>query len=154
MPRIIPLKSKEVKQIKEMIKQQWGFTKKLDYLFFLSKKDKLYIASRDILDADLSKTRINSIGVYFGEYRQDRKELRLTIEGSQMIGPSAKKNILELDDQEVIQWMKGKDIERDFNMQGFVIIKHNTDYLGCGKIKEEKKVLLNYVPKVRRVRLD
>ncbi|MBI4140217.1 hypothetical protein HY485_00100, partial [Candidatus Woesearchaeota archaeon] len=96
---------------------------------------------------DFSKLRINSIGLYFAEFRNN--ELRLSIEGSQIIGPKATKNVVELNNDELKQWLRGEDLEKECDENGFVIIKHGNDYLGCGKIKEGK--VLNFVPKARRL---
>ncbi|MDP6265579.1 MAG: hypothetical protein QGI00_05705, partial [Candidatus Marinimicrobia bacterium] len=89
------------------------------------------------------------IGMYFCETRNDK--IRLSIEGSQIVGPKAMKNIVEINSLQVKQWMKGEDLEienkGDYN--GFVIIKHNNDFLGTGKYKDGK--VLNYVGKSRRV---
>ncbi|MBU1854299.1 MAG: hypothetical protein KKF89_01120, partial [Nanoarchaeota archaeon] len=58
-------------------------------------------------------------------------------------------NILELNKEQFEQWLKGEDIEINTSMKDFVIVKHNSDYVGCGKIKNN--LLMNYVPKARRL---
>lgn len=142
------LKSKEAKEILAMIKLQWDAEPKLDYAFLLSERERVYVVNRDILMIDISKVRMNSLGIYFGEWKNN--ELRLSIEGSQIIGPFAKKNVVELDEEEMLKWFKGEDFKKETTAQGFVIVKHKNDFLGCGKIKEG--TLLNFVPKVRRVK--
>ena len=78
-------------------------------------------------------------------------EIRLSIEGSQIIGPKAAKNVVEINEEQTKEWLKGEDLEIDgkSNYSGFVIIKHNADFLGTGKYKENK--ILNYVSKSRRI---
>jgi len=94
----------------------------------------------------LTKLRINSLGLYFGKIEKDG--LRLSIEGSQLIGNKSKKNVIKLDDNQVKEWMAGEVLEiKDY--KGFVIIKHKNDFLGCGKAKEDR--ILNFVPKTRRL---
>ena len=47
--------------------------------------------------------------------------------------------------------LAGEDLEIKGNYSGFIIIKHNNDFLGTGKYKEGR--ILNYVGKSRRVNL-
>jgi NOL1/NOP2/fmu family ribosome biogenesis protein len=141
------LNKKQVKEILDLIKKQWDCELELDYTFMLSDKDKVYIVNRDIDRIDLSKLRINSLGMYLGEIKHN--EIRLTIEGAQLVGPHAKKNVVELDDKEARLWLKGYDIEKEASVQGFVIMKHNNDFLGSGRCKEGK--ISNFVPKTRRI---
>ena len=78
------------------------------------------------------------------------KEIRLSIEGSQLVGPKATKNIAEITEQQAKQWLKGEDLEiKDNHYSGFIIIKHDNYFLGAGKYKENK--ILNYVGKSRRI---
>ncbi|MBW2985934.1 hypothetical protein KY333_01055 [Candidatus Woesearchaeota archaeon] len=142
------LGSKEKKQLLAVIKKQWDADFKPDLVFFKNEKQKIYAVHKDVAKIDLSGARINSVGMYFGE---DKKgELRLSIEGSQLIGPLAKKNVIELDDEESIAWLRGTDLQKEGDWSGFIIIKHNDDYLGTGKYTLDKR-LLNFVPKARRL---
>ncbi len=147
MRKLNILNKKQIKKILDLIKQQWGCTVKLDYTFLQSQKDKLYIVSKDISKIDFSKIRVDSVGIYFGVMQHN--ELRLSLEGSQLIGPYAKKNVLELDEKQAKQWMKGQDIDYPGSTKAFLIIKHNKYYLGCAKHKNDK--LFNHVPKARRL---
>jgi len=106
--------------------------------------------NKDFSEIDIEKIRINSIGLYFGETFHN--EIRLSIEGSQLIGKDCTKNILELNEKESKEWLKGIDIDKEVEDRGFVIIKHDKDFLGCGKAVESK--ILNYVPKNRRLRVS
>jgi len=145
------LNSKKVKEISEALKKQFGFKEKLDYAFIQTQKNKIYLVNKDIGQIDFQKLKVNSFGMYFCEWKHNT--VRLSIEGSQLIGPKAEKNILELDDKQIIQWMNVKELEidKDLNKE-FLIIKNHTDFLGSGKIINNK--LLNFVPKTRRLHLD
>lgn len=85
--------------------------------------------------------------MYIGEFKKG--ELRLSIEGSQLIGPHAKKNVVELDRNELRQWLRGEDLIKEVKEEGYVIMKSNNDFVGCGRVKEGK--ILNFVPKARRL---
>lgn len=144
------LNGKEIKRILAMLEKQWGFIEPLDYAFLETEKSKIYIANKEIFNLDLSKLRINSIGFYFAEVRDG---IRLSIEGSQIVGPKATKNVIELNENEKKEWMSGLDLDKETDCTGFVIIKYKDDFLGSGKATADKRIL-NYVPKVRRMQLS
>ncbi len=144
------LNSKKVKEILKMLKDQWGFDSELDYAFLLSSKDNIYIINREFADLDTSNIKINALGMYFAELKNN--ELRLSIEASQIIGPLAKKNILDLSDKLARLWLKGYDLplkDDQTHSVGFQLIRNNEDFMGCGKVKASN--LLNFVPKTRRI---
>ena len=142
------LNTKETKEIKSKILGQWGLDFKTDFAFLLSSKNRLYLVSKDISKIDYEKLRLQVVGVYFGEI-MDNGELRLSIEGSQMIGKDAKKNVVEIEKEDVKKWLYGKDIKTSTECSGFVIVKNNGDFMGTGKVKEGE--ILNFIPKIRRV---
>jgi NOL1/NOP2/fmu family ribosome biogenesis protein len=145
------LNKKEIKPIFEFIKDHWNIDDLSfldDYGFLLNDKDNIYIAKREIFDLDLSSLRINTIGLYFGEVKNE--EFRLSIEGSQMIGKYAKDNVLELTREESRDWLRGYDLDKESELKGFVLVKYNDDFMGTGRIKEGR--VLNFVPKSRRLK--
>jgi NOL1/NOP2/fmu family ribosome biogenesis protein len=86
--------------------------------------------------------------MYFCEI--DRQGIRLSIEGSQIVGPKAVQNVVEISEEEAKRWLKGEDLEKECkDCNGFVILKHNKDFLGNGKYKNGR--ILNYVGKARRI---
>lgn len=144
------LNSREIKEICRMIESQWGAKIKLDYGFLRNNKGRVFIVSKDISKIGLSKLRLNSIGMYFCEV--DDKGIRLGIEGSQIIGANATKNIIELDEEDAKKWFKGEDLEKECReCNGFVILKNKNDFLGTGKYSNGK--IRNYVGKSRRVNI-
>lgn len=140
--------SKENKRIHEMLHDQFGFSKKLPYVFLLTNRERIYIIHRDIEQIPLDQLRLDSIGLYFATLTDD--ELRLSIEGSQVIGPHATQNIISLDDKAFSQYLKGENLElaKDHPM-GVYIVKHKSDFVGSCKISGKK--LYNFVPKARRL---
>lgn len=145
------LKSKQAREIIKLVEKQWGA--KLDWLakyyFLKNNKGKIFIVNKEINKIKLENLRVDKLGLYVAEVK---KEIRLSIEGSQLIGPLAKKNTVELSEKEMICWMKGENIKLNksqTSLAGYVILKCRQDYLGTGKYKE--KVILNHVPKARRI---
>ncbi len=153
------LERKEVKDVKNKLKEQFGFEEELNYYFLQNEKGKLFVTSRKISDVELEGLRINTIGMYFGQLKDGRtklgrtneeNKLRLSIEGTQLIGKDCKKNVVELNDSEIKEWMCGEEVRKEgLEVNEFYIVKRKDDFLGCGKFYGEK--LLNYIPKVRRV---
>jgi len=136
------LSKKEVKQIHAMIEKQWGCAMKLDYAFLQNSKGKVYIANKEVFGIDEKKLRIDSIGMYFGKV--EHGQIRLSIEGSQMIGPHAKKNVIKLED--VSEWLRGENL----NLKGdgeYMIVNSNGAFYGCGKHSD--RGFLNYLPRAR-----
>lgn len=142
------MNSKDVKELKKKLLEQFGFEKELNYAFHITDKNKIYIVNRDIDRVNMDFLRLQSVGLYFCE--DYGNELRLSIEGSQIVGPHATKNVVELDKSQSRNWLKGFDLEIEGSYKQFVIIKAGDEYLGCGKLKDNR--LLNYVPKERRIK--
>ena len=142
------LNKKESERILDLIKKQFGIKKlRFDYGMLMNREGKIFLISKDVNKIDLSKLRINELGLYVA--RLD-KELRLTIEGSQLFGKYVTKNVYEIGKEKVFSWLNGNDITCDKEFDGFVIIKNKDDFLGTGKYKEGK--ILNYIPKERRIK--
>lgn len=154
--QLVILNSKDAKKIHEQLREQYGYSGRLDAALFLHpKQEKLYLFTRDIGEFDISTLRIDAMGLYFGAYYQG--QLRLTVEGSQIVGPQCTENIIEVTKQEMGRWLSGEklqlsalEIRQDLPESGaFVIIRCGTDHLGCGKVAGD--VVLNYVPKTRHI---
>ena len=154
------LNSKEIKHIRELLHDQFGHEERLDVAFFLNeKKERIYIFTKDLAQFDMTRLRIDTMGLYFGTLYEG--QLRLTIDGTQLIGAQCTKNVLDIDHKELQVWMQGEKLiisqlsnQPDTPLTGFVIIRYRhengIDYLGCGKVGGD--TLLNYVPKTRYIR--
>lgn len=144
------LNSKARKEVLKLITEQWGIDDLPDYVFLKKKDGKIYIVNREVELVIDKKIRIDTLGLYFAEVRDDIEEIRLSIEGSMILGKIAKKNVVEIGDDDARLWLKGQDIEYDGQQfTGFAIIKHNNDFLGSGKYSKGK--IFNFVPKSRRI---
>lgn len=150
MKSLKALNKKEIKLFLERLSQQYGFSGSLDYVFLLNNKERLYIVNKDLSELDMSKLRVDSIGLYFAKYVDG--VIRLTIEGSQLVGDQCSKNTVSIPDGLLQLWIRGYDIEYETDLLGFVIVKSGSDYFGCGKVGKE--VIVNYYPKIRRVQSD
>ena len=143
------LNTREIKDILKKIKDLYGFTPKIDDAFLMDAKQKIYLISKKINMIDFEQLHINSMGLYFADINK-YDELRLSIEGSQIVGPHAEKNILELNEEQVRAYFRSEEIPMDEKDTPFVLLKYNADFFGASKIKEGK--LLNYLPKAHRTK--
>jgi len=146
MPQLKILNNREKKDVLKIIEKQWNAKLKLEYVFLKNNKNRIFIVIKDIDKIDFSKLRVNSIGMYFCDLEN---EIRLSIEGSQIVGPKATHNVVEINDEQTKKWLQGNDLEFKGDYSGFLIIKNNNDFLGTGKYKDGK--VLNYISKSRRV---
>ncbi|MBI2668019.1 hypothetical protein HYX17_04615 [Candidatus Woesearchaeota archaeon] len=143
------LNSKEKKKLLDNIKEQYGVKKlDLDYVFLRNNDNKIFILSNDFAKLDTKDIRINSLGLYFAKIHPSG--IRLSIEGTQIIGPLAKSNVLMLNDDEIKLWVRGNDIATDKKFSIYVIIRHNNDYFGSGIYKDGK--VRNMISKDRLIK--
>ncbi len=141
------LNKKKVKEILNKIKEIYGINElKLDYLFYTNSDGKIFLLSKKFGDFDNKNLNINSIGLYFANLS---KGMRLSIEGSQLIGNLASKNVIDINEKQLKSWLRGEDLEINEDCNGFVLIKNGNDFYGSGKIANNK--ILNFVPKDRRI---
>ena len=140
------LNSRQMREIAAAAKQQWG-SDALQSCAMLRKGDDIFIVSRSIEAVPLDALRVNALGLYIGEFRNSA--LRLSMEGAQLIGPSATKNVVDVSLLQRDAWLRGSDIETVTAATGFVILRCGKDFLGCGAVKNGK--ILNFIPKARRI---
>jgi NOL1/NOP2/fmu family ribosome biogenesis protein len=88
------------------------------------------------------------VGLYIGEYSP--RSIRLSMDGAHLLGLSATKHSIELDDKQATTWLEGKPMNYKSEYRGYVIVVNRGDILGCGRLSEG--ILHSYVPKVRRLK--
>lgn len=146
MNKLKILNSKEVKRISSLVESQWGVKLSKDKAYLLSEKNRLYMINKELSLLD-DTIRMDSVGLYFATVTNN--QVRLSIEGSQIIGKSANKNIVQINEEQFSLWLKGDDLEIDNKLSGSQIVKFKNDFCGCGIAKNG--LLLNHVPKERRI---
>jgi NOL1/NOP2/fmu family ribosome biogenesis protein len=143
------LNRKEIKHILHQLEEQWGFTQDLDYAFFMNNQRRVALVNKEFALVADAKLRLNSLGLYFCELMENG-EVRLSIEGSQLVGPYATKNVVDVDFLTAKCWMYGEDLPLSLgDVTAFVILKHGDYFLGCGRYKNG--VVSNHVSKNRRI---
>ncbi len=131
-------------KIAELLEKQFGISRedfyKLELEFEERGKRRIYAFRK----CDVGVPEYH-YGLYFGTLERDG--IRLSIEGSDIVGRIAKRGVLEVDDEKAMKWLRGEDIE--VNVKGYAIVKWGSYFLGCGK--GNGRILRNYVPKERRL---
>jgi len=147
------LNSKERRRLSETIKDIYGSSDFLSNFGILktSNRDRLWLVAKKIFEVDMQKLRVQSAGLYFGRF--DNGMLRLSIEGAQLIGKTAKKNIVEISKDDVWHYMRGfniKPIEKiNTKNNSYVLVRHDKDILGIAKLVNDE--LENVLPKSRKL---
>ncbi len=142
--------SSQKKKILAQLNEQFGI-KKLPYLILRFGKEKLRAYSGNLSIEELNKLdaelRIENLGLYFAKEQADG--IRLTFDGIQLFKKQITKNIIELNDKQAEDWLKGQDliIKSD---NTFKILKYKNEFIGCGK--STCKRITNFVPKERRLK--
>jgi len=169
-----PLTSTDKKKIIEQLNKQFGITE-LPYLIIQFGKEKLRLYSGILSKEELyyldNEVRIETIGLYFAKYEDQKNkstpkkdlfldapkstkdfgqnEIRLTIDGVQLLKSQITKNILELNDKDADHWLSGNDLDIKSD-RGWKILKDKDEFLGCGKSTGER--ITNFMPKERRIK--
>lgn len=153
MQSLTILNTREVKQIKELLIQQFGYALQQDYAYLKNEKNKIYLINKDAARLDWKKLIIDKMGLYFAEDKE--KEIRLSKEGAQLLVQEAKKNkkkmvnIIEFTAEETKAYFQGLDVEKDLGAESKMTLLQYKDYiLGCAKYKEGR--ILNFLPKTYR----
>ena len=147
------LDKKEKAEIESQLKEQFGILN-IPGEIFMRGEERFFLFSGNLNENGIKPLEevvfIERIGIYFAKKEKDRKEIRLSMDGVQALQNEITKNIFEIPDEMVEQWMSGRELNIKTGMKGFIIIKNKNDFLGCGKASEEK--IGNFIPKNRRLK--
>lgn len=143
------IKSPEKRRIEEDLEKQFGITK-LPYLLLETGKEKIRGFSGSLSKEEIAKlariANIELIGLYILKKEFD---YRLSIDTTILLKDQISKNIIEINDAQLYEWIRGRDLDIQYPKET-VILKHNGDFVGCGKSNGEK--IFNYIPKDRRIK--
>jgi len=115
-------------------------------------KERIIVIPEEISERQLniigSIANIENLGLYLAKEENDG--IRLSIEGTHLLKEQIKKNIFELDEKQLENWMLGYELNVQPEKKGFVVMKYKNDFLGTGKASENR--ITNFVPKSRRLK--
>lgn len=145
------LNQKQLNEIYKNLKEQFGISNIPGWIMKLG-EEKLFLFSGDATYEEIKKLErivpVERIGVYFAKII--REDVKLSIEGSQILKNQIEKNIFELDEEQAEKWMMGQELNLKPGKKGFVVMKYKDNFMGCGKASEDK--ISNFVPKTRRLK--
>lgn len=152
--KMIPLRflnKQEKEKLVARLREQFGI-KEIPWEIARFGKERIMAFSGDISEKEIFNLdrfgRIEGVGVYFA--KEQNGEIRLSIEGVHLLQDQITKNIFELDEKQVEQWMMGQELNIATGKKGFFVMKFKNDFLGTGKISESK--ISNFIPKSRRLK--
>jgi len=134
--------SETKEKIMKYLREQYG-VENIDFEIRDKENEKLY-AFKKCEDIDIGMHG-HFNGLYFGKLCKDG--LRLSIEGSFLIGRIAKYGVIDVNREEAERWLSGENLKR--KEKGYVILRWRSYYMGCGKGNGE--IIKNFVPKERRL---
>ena len=153
---MIPLKfftKSEKEKLLKKLNEQFGIS---DIPFKIAHlgKERIILFSGDASEDEIflidDVARIEGVGVYFAKIDEKTGDIRLSIEGTQLLKNQITKNIFELTEEQAEQWMMGQELNISAEKKGFLVMKFKEDFLGTGKASENK--IGNFVPKSRRLK--
>src|SRR3989338_8862357 len=165
------LSNQETQEILSKLNEQFGI-KEIPGKLIKIGKEKIYLFNGDFSEEQIKNlekiTFIEKTGVYIGAIFSPTNEIRLSIEGTQIFKDQITKNIFEINGERLCEtnlsnqtragsgaeqlndWMLGRELNIKTGLRGIIVIKHQDDFLGCGKASENK--IGNFVPKSRRLK--
>ena len=145
------LKKTEKEKIREQLEKQFGISK-LPYLFTKNSKDKIRGFTGNLSKEEILRlareTNMEVLGLYL--FKDEKDGIRLSIDACHALKDEIKKNIIELNDAQALEWFKGHDLDIKSDDKGYKILKYKDDFIGCGKLSQSR--LVNFVPKERRIK--
>jgi len=141
----------EKKELERIIEKNYGVKIVFsDCDCYINKRNEIYLISKNV-DENIIEMA-SYFGFYFGKLKRNEK-IQLSVEGSQIVGKKANKNIAIVDDENIFRFMEGLDCKwvelLNCETNNFVLIKNGSDFFGVGILREDK--IESLVPKARRV---
>jgi len=142
---------KEKKELLEELENLYGIKYLNNYQFLETGKKKIRAFSGSLAKEEIKKLsqiiRIEIIGMYMVSKRDD--QARINFDALPVLKNQIKKNIIEIDKEQLEKWIRGQDLEMQVQ-KGTVVLKFEEDLVGIGKSNGEK--IFNYIPKERKIK--
>jgi NOL1/NOP2/fmu family ribosome biogenesis protein len=142
------------KKIIDLLEENYGI-EKIPYLLIKTGKEKIRAYSGNLSWDELNKlgktVNVELIGIRLCSVIDESIRINFDIENMPVIKEQMNKNIVEIDDEQITEWLKGKNLNISTDLKAqFVLIKNKGDFYGVGS--NRKTFLQNYIPKERRVK--
>ena len=144
------INSPEKRKSVSALNEQFGISE-LPYLLLWTGSEKIRAFSGSLSKDEIMKigtiAPIESIGLYLLKKEFD---WRLSLDATILLKNQISKSIIDISDEQLGMWIKGLDLNIKSDFKSTIAIKHNNDFIGCGKSNGEK--IFNYIPKERRIK--
>jgi len=151
------LSREEVREVENLIRENYGCSIDLTrFIVMRTKEDKIRISSKEVARyLNMKKARVLTVGLYLGKLKRNRK-IQLSVEGAQMLGEVATKNVAVISPEDVHTFLKGGNVEPvkllNCEPNNFVLVKSQEHVLGTGILRKgERWYVENLLPKARRM---
>lgn len=137
----------------EYIKDRFGFTKD-DFkgLVFIADRKRVYVTTEDVAELGEPFKKPHSYGIVAGKFQRKGRIIKPTTNFLQLFGNSAKKNIIDINEEEKEGFIRGLHIETHSECDdGYVIVRWNKHILGCGMLRNG--IIYNQIPYVRLIKI-
>ncbi len=145
------LDGKKREEILSKLNEQFGI-KEIPGILVIRGAERIFLYQGDFTGeeiATLEKTFvIERVGVYFA--KEENGEIRLSLEGIDILKNQITKGIFELDEKQADEWMHGSELNIETGKKQFLVMRYKNYFLGMGKASEKK--ISNFVPKSRRLK--
>jgi NOL1/NOP2/fmu family ribosome biogenesis protein len=145
------LNEKEKKRILRSLNEQFGI-KRIPGVLVKRGAERIFLYQGSFNEEKIKEIErtlpLERVGVYFA--KESNGEIRLSIEGTHLLQKQIKTNIFEIDKRLMEEWMHGSELNIQAEKKGFLVMKYQRFFLGCGKAS--KKKISNFIPKNRRLK--
>ncbi|MBU0959432.1 MAG: hypothetical protein KKB31_05800 [Nanoarchaeota archaeon] len=146
------LNTNQKQEILDKLKAQYGITT-LPGMLIQRGTERIFLFQGSLTEKQIKVLEytvpIERIGIYFA--KDQHNQIRLSIDGVHLLQDQIQKGIIELNEEQMKEWMSGNELVIGQPVKGFVIMKYGNDFIGTGKASENK--ITNFIPKSRRLKL-
>ena len=135
------IEKKEGKRLLNLLKKEYDIEQNIFKNYELyEKNNKIYLGPKNIIEKAISC----GIPIY------NLKSKKPSTTFFQSFGMFIKKNIIDLNKEQTIYYIDGKDILIVQNEKKYVLVKYKEFSIGCGLIKDN--ILKNQIPKNKQIK--
>lgn len=152
MKKIILLNSSKKSALQAMLERNYGAEDFSDKVLIQAGERKIRLTTNETIKVAEKMRGVQSLGLYVAKV--EGQDIVLSIEGSQLLCNSIKKNRIELTEEQARLWMEGAPVQLDrFIAARYVVAFYKHLCLGCGRVSVDGKVYPQ-VPKWRRLQQE
>jgi NOL1/NOP2/fmu family ribosome biogenesis protein len=126
-----------------------------DLVLVEGSEGKVRAVTREAYEVAQRIGRVEALGLYV--LKRTKFGLYLSVEGSQLFGEKLRRNVVELNVEQLERWASGEPLDlSELGLRpdgGFVVVRHGPVYAGSGKVSKDGKVHPQ-IPKERRVPVE